>query len=73
MSDNIQFKTALSGLMTADELRRLYVALDRTDEPFDLHVSKKHGTKGHWLVVLRCNEVYPTFDNIWIFAKYGEL
>lgn len=69
----IQFKSVISGTMTADELRRLYGALDLTDKPFDLHVSKVKERKGHWLAVLRYNGPDLHFDNIWVFAKYGEL
>ena len=45
----IKFKSEIRGTMTADELRRLYGALDLTDKPFDLHVSKIKENKGHWL------------------------
>ena len=43
----IKFKSEIRGTMTADELRRLYGALDLTDKPFDLHVSKIKENKGH--------------------------
>lgn len=69
----IKFRSEISSMMTADELRRLYGALDLTDKPFDLHVSKVNGNKGHWLAVLRYNGPDVHFNNIWIFAKYGEL
>lgn len=69
----IQFKSKISGTMTADELRRLYGALDLIDKPFDLHVSKVKESKGHWLAVLRYNGPDLHFNDIWIFAKNGEL
>ena len=44
----IQFKSEISGAMTADELRRLYDALDLTDKPFDLQVSPNNTTHCSW-------------------------